>query len=1813
MSAQVEERIIGLRFDNKDFEKNVKGTLTTLDKLQYSIAGLKAGANNILLFATSLRSITFDPLVNGCNIGIGKLMALTAVLTGVSNVTSEIYNKFTSIFRSMSIGEQGNVGWSKYGDYTESMQTIIAATRTEGESDADAMERVNEQMERLLWFTDETSYNLTDMTSNVGKFTSQGIELEKAITAMQGIALWSANAGQDVQQASRAMYNLSQSLGVGAVRLQDWMSIENANMATKEFKELAIQAGIAGGTLKQVGKEVQTLEGDAVTIQNFRDTLSKNWLSTDVLMDVLTQYGSFAEEVRKYTEKNGVLASQAIEKLKEDGIADLYPLGAAAFEAGQAAITFKQAIESVQDAVSTQFLRIYQAIFGNYLEAKELWTDLADTLWDVFAGPISTIADVMERFHELGWMEKITAYLWQIWESLSGLFEKARDTILAVLKLDNEDTFIDRIVFAMGIITEKFHSFVNEFRKFIDGLLNRDDIWDNFSTFVSGLVAAFNIIKKLALDILHRFLDPASKYTGDFLAIISQIMAKMGEGFIFIEKYVKETDLFNSIFDNVEKVIAKVVESLKKIKDTIISTIEKFGKGYKTRGKGSYFPLEDNLVTFGDTATRVANIADIAGDTIVNAIDNVTSVIETATPWFIRFWQLVENIGSNIKWVVEKIKYYGGLIIGAVKEVFGMLEKTTDDMITEFSSGFSFSDLIDSSPVANFVKDIVNSLKTLGTATMDYYNQLYKTTGATTLYQKIMYTIADIILQSMNAFDPVIAKLNRWFNTHDLSDSLGKLFLIILGVIGIIKLIQLFFGNKKAEIEESNDRIVESDSMIISLLHLPSSIASLIKSIKGIVDPFKDYATMISRAFQQMFILGMAIAIIQAIAIMALATFGLSLLPWGKLLFTSMVVIPGFAGAIIGSILVLSKLITNFEKSEDGKGLSKKIATLGIYVAAIGAAFLMMSLAIAILVMLPWDTTNWEAVLIGIGTMFAALTGTAYLLIRTADASKNENQMTSAALAVLAIALGVFVVATAMVKISKIQEDKLIAAGVVTLAITGVLALMLILIGYMYTGGNTKDVYYAAGASALMLSASIMVIAFAIERISKIDQNDIIVAGAVVGGILTVIGLFMLEMTGLSKWLKDDKTSKFTMFIALVGIMALVVMAIASGLARITETGADSKEVIQNAVAIAIMIAVIGGVIFGMTMLIDKLDEGQVTTMLAVAGSLTTVIAAVSLLALGLAKLADNIDVGKLWGIVLALSVLILVIGAVVTAMTLIINKVATSSGQGALIVGILALVGAIITGIIFGIGLIVMGVAIILKSFVELAKLSDEATTNLRRVMAILAGAISEVLVEIFSGIEEGLSNLFGIKSRLGPTIVEFVFTLFDSILTKLTNSSILGKLKVFLTKLTHTIGAYIKDNHEIIRESLSLMIGDILLLLQEHGPVLIETVDEFLNTMLDNLTALLNTKGSMLIMSLSILVQMLYNLLVSVRNKLMDLVFGTITMFLLRLQLAALEYGLAAGNIVFTFIDGLLLAINTRAPILMEELALTLILLINSLADTIDEHADEIIEAVERLLDSMYNAFLGWVNSGVKIGGKLYNIGYNILRGVIKGILSGIPLLNYVINNLANTSIVKSFCDKLGIKSPSKVFEGFGINIDKGLGNGMTEGLGKLKGIVSDLASLIMGDFTSSFGDPKSIIAGFMDGIKEGFMGNITSQFNINDLMGDMTNLNPVITPGLDLSNIEGASDKISDMINPGDIDSISQSFTGKMTGMDSVSMKNGFDEMMKKLQNYTDVQNYNNTKPIDVNVILDGDAKKMLKVVKVENNKQYKATGVDQLAHA
>lgn len=455
--STIDKRVVEMVFDNEQFEKNIAKSQKSLESIDKQVSTL----------GDSLKPDSISNAVrDGMNNAESVISAKAEVFRGIMlKIGGEIGSFFTNTIAQAQRAinnltfDQINVGFSKYEEKLTSVQTIMNAT---GKS----IEYVEEQLEKLNWFTDETSYNYADMANNIGKFTAVGIELETASSAMQGIANWAALAGQNSQSASRAMYNLAQSLSKGYVAQQDWASIQSANMDNKKFRETAFE------TAKQLAREgrytAYSLEQlEAMTYNDFFSELGKNKnLTTDVLLETLQKFSAYSDAVKKYSDEYdwttvramenlnalrevideyGADSSEAMAKATELGfktnqnlgditaqIADIGTaydqLGKDAFEAAQMYKTFADVISATTDAVSTLWMNVFQQIFGNFEEAKEFWTELGGIFYEVFVVPIENILDIFKIWNQFSGRGLLLA----VGEDANSVFSNLYDNISKV-------------------------------------------------------------------------------------------------------------------------------------------------------------------------------------------------------------------------------------------------------------------------------------------------------------------------------------------------------------------------------------------------------------------------------------------------------------------------------------------------------------------------------------------------------------------------------------------------------------------------------------------------------------------------------------------------------------------------------------------------------------------------------------------------------------------------------------------------------------------------------------------------------------------------------------------------------------------------------------------------------------------------------------------------------------------------------------------------------------------------------------------------------------------------------------------------------------------------------------------------------------------------------------------------------------------------------------------------------------------------------------------------------------------------------------
>lgn len=387
MPNNIDTRIVEMEFDNAQFERGAKQTLKTLDTLNQSLSfeNVAKGAKNL---ESAFNKLDFTAITNNIDLVGKSFTGLEAVAFGVSE---RIGNKIADLGMNIAnelLVAQKKAGFGEYELELGSVQTIQAST-------GEQFDKIYGYLAELNKYADQTIYSFSDMTSSIGKFTNAGVELGTAVKAIQGISNEAALSGANANEASRAMYNFAQALSSGAVRLVDWKSIENANMATVEFKQQLLDTAVAMGTVvKQGNKYISTTTNmngktsDAFdATSGFNDSLGHMWMTTDVLTATLARYSDETTE-----------------------------LGKRSFAAAQDVKSFTQLLDTLKEAIGSGWAETFRLIFGEFEDAKKLWTGVSNVL----GGVIDRFSDArnhMLRFwKQEGGRTKLLNSLIRLWK-----------------------------------------------------------------------------------------------------------------------------------------------------------------------------------------------------------------------------------------------------------------------------------------------------------------------------------------------------------------------------------------------------------------------------------------------------------------------------------------------------------------------------------------------------------------------------------------------------------------------------------------------------------------------------------------------------------------------------------------------------------------------------------------------------------------------------------------------------------------------------------------------------------------------------------------------------------------------------------------------------------------------------------------------------------------------------------------------------------------------------------------------------------------------------------------------------------------------------------------------------------------------------------------------------------------------------------------------------------------------------------------------------------------------------------------------------
>lgn len=764
MSTSIDNRIVEMQFDNSQFEKGVGKSIKSLEKLKKGLK-LDEAAESLNKLQKAGDSFSLSKIADGIE---NLTYRFSWMGRTVTRTIDGITQKAETMIKALSV-DQITAGWSKYADKTGYVQTIMNAT---GKS----IDEVNKYLDKLMWFSDETSYSFVDMTQALGTLTSSGGDINKLIPMLEGMANATSFAGKSAAEFQRTMYNLNQSYSSGYMQYIDWKSVEMAGVGSEQLKQAFIDAGKALGTLTKEGK---TKKGTLVSIANFGTTLNEKWADTKVMEKA---FGTFSEMTEK--------AYDLIQEGKFDTASDAYAwlatqytgVGITAAKAAQEAKSFNEAIAATTDAVSSGWMKTFEIIFGNYDEARVMWTDLANWLWDVFASGADARNELLQAWKDIGGRTTMLEGIYSMFDAFKNLLYAIKDAWAEVFPATTADDLMkisngiknlgDRIKEAFSY--DETETVVDQFTQAITGDHNPlGAFWGELEQGAKG-----DEVKKLQQKLFDLGYDIGkSGVDGIFGPKTQEALQKFQKDAKIKPSGIFDQKTFDKLGDKVNEVFGKhtpvMIGETTETVTTFSSTLETL----RTIAQGAFSALHIGWTTIkflAKAAGQVISVFKPLGNVVLAVFGKIAGSITDADEALSEngFTGALERLGNFLEPIRKKIQDFSD----AVMIFFGLGESAdgASDGVQKLLDTFnSIKDWWDSLGVAEKFSDAITSIKEAALNAWPTIKEFFETMGEL-VGDKVsdgFSAVVDWLSEKIPAAIDAVSSAFQW-----LSDAIKSLF-----------------------------------------------------------------------------------------------------------------------------------------------------------------------------------------------------------------------------------------------------------------------------------------------------------------------------------------------------------------------------------------------------------------------------------------------------------------------------------------------------------------------------------------------------------------------------------------------------------------------------------------------------------------------------------------------------------------------------------------------------------------------------------------------------------------------------------------------------------------------------------------------------------------------------------------------------------------------------------------------------------------------------------------------------------------------------
>ena len=1310
MSKTIDQRVVEMRFDNANFEKNVHTSMSTLDKLKKSLK-FEDSAKGFENVSKAAGRVDMGGLANGVESVRMKFSALEVMaVTALSNITNSAVNAGKKLVSELTLDPIIS-GFQEYETQINATQTILANTQKEGATIQD----VNRALDELNKYADLTIYNFTEMTRNIGTFTAAGVDLNTSVNAIKGIANLAAVSGSTSQQASTAMYQLSQALASGTVKLMDWNSVVNAGMGGQVFQDaLKMTARIHGIAIDEMIAD----EG------SFRETLSKGWLTSDILTETLQHFTEFTDTYNEESLKR--------QGYNEKEIAEIKQMGITATDAATKVKTLSQLYDVMKETAQSGWAATWKILLGDFEEAKESLTKFSNMLNEPLAAAADARNKILSEGFSSGWKqflnegiedtegfkEAVLSIGKEAVPGLEDLIEKAggfeeslkkgwitSDMLAAAVGNLTAKTagLSDEELRNLGYTRDQVTALEDLNSRIQDGSLNLDDYAKKIGrisgreNIILALTAAFEKLQPILVTIKDAFNEVFEPLTGEELYNFTAQIKDFVSGLTISEEALNNFKMSIEGILSIFHIVGKGISAFAQIIGHLLGKLLPVGNGILdvTGSLGEFLVSIDKAIDSGGYLEKFVEVVN-------GAIDKLASGFKIAKDYVLNFigsWTGIdftkfESLRDVFALVGDKLSEFGEKI----RDTFPWVNSLQETVTAAFQKirGSADEDL-------GAVNTVLESLKTAGSKVKEVFSNIAKKIGA--------------------FLAPVVAKIKSAFSGVTITDVIGTG--LLAGIFGSIKK----FANALSDLLEN--------------------FKGIGKSISGVLDAARDAIVLWQKDIKANILLKIA----GAVGILAAALWVISKVDADRVL--------GSMGAITALLAEVTAVMAGIMKwgtsanALEGLSEAAQLGKIATAMMVIAGAVLILAAALKKCENLNWDNTipAMTALFVLLGEMTAAMYGF-MVIVKKNPLSKETGTLQSFAVGMIGMSVAIAILATAVARLGKLDRKQVVQGGLT------VVALMAALSGVTAALKAIKsDNMSGVAGSMITMALALTMLYVPIRLFAKLDTDTLKHGGIAV----SVALLAMTSAMTVMKSAKGDVKGVAGSILAMATALTLLIIPI-KVLGEM-----DMNSLANGLIGIIVPLATMGVVLSSLS---GGDYSGIGTNMIAMAAAMTLLVIPLKVLgSMDLGSLAKGIvGFGVALGILVGTAYLLAPLATSLSSL----SKAMLAFGAACLGVGVL--IGAIAFALITlatigaaGVAAILAALTGLIQGFTLMMPIIGEALTSLILtvcdVLKDTAPAITETALylidEFLQQIEDYvpsiISHLTKIIQKIGQAMTEY------------------------------------------------------------------------------------------------------------------------------------------------------------------------------------------------------------------------------------------------------------------------------------------------------------------------------------------------------------------------------------------------------------------------------------------------------------------------